>query len=310
MTHKRITERIIQAGEEAIEAEAIAQNRHGTLAGVEVDFRHPDLSDEWLPRPQWFVFGPPPANAGILFPNEAAELIQDADAPSLPVIEARAGDRVSVERVLPQIVDGRLDHPHDKLRQLVYLQIERPSGEVVHLPEPLAFFGRTQVREGPGREAFDNILSRICAHNGVTDIHNGADPCGPPWGWSSPLERVALGVGATAHDAYFRLLAKMEAEGVSAAGLRSLVNAAALAGFLLGKVEARKAEKVALASEKNRQLGTAKIVRSDWPEKAKAIWAAHPDYRRTRVANLIAEGTDDDPRSISRAIKTIDPHRH
>jgi hypothetical protein len=64
---------------------------------------------------------------------------------------------------------------------------------------------------------------------------------------------------------------------------------------------------VALAADRNRQLGTASVTRFDWREKADAIWAEHPTYSPTRVSNLIAEGTDDDPRSIYRAIKSRKP---
>lgn len=311
---RRITERRIAEGDTAIEAEKIARERHGKLDGVEVDFRHPDIPDDWLPRPQWYVAGRPPNNAGILFPSEALALdrLDDSERARYPdkleAIEARPGDRICVDRALPQIIDGRLDHPHDRQCWLVYLRLERPSGELIKLPEPLSFYGSTQVRDGPTREAFDHILDRICKHAGVREIHELRDPYG--FRWSASLDLVAQHFGAEAYDDYFRLLQMLGDNGPAKALLRAIANDAALAGFMLAKVEMRKAEAVALAGERNRQRGTAKVTRLDWRERAKQIWADHPDYRRTKVANIIAEGTDDDPGSIMRAIKPLDPHRH
>jgi len=142
MTHRRIKARHVAQSETALIAAAIAgEQRHGFIDGVEVDFRHPDLpASDWEAAAWWYVWGVPPRNAGIIFPAEA-ELDLDAlreakgmmGAALVPVF-ARAGDRVSIINVVPKIEDRRFDHPHDAQQRLAYLQIERPSGEIVCPP--------------------------------------------------------------------------------------------------------------------------------------------------------------------------------
>src|SRR4051812_44923030 len=79
MTHKRITERQIQEGVEGEAAALIAgEARHGFLDGVEIDFRHHDLSTDWEPLPQWFVPGPPPIHAGVILPSDIPAVIVEA----------------------------------------------------------------------------------------------------------------------------------------------------------------------------------------------------------------------------------------
>ena len=88
--------------------------------------------------------------------------------------------------------------------------------------------------------------------------------------------------------------------------LSMVANSAALAGFALGKVEACKAEKIGLASHRNRQLATAKNTNHHWRDAAKEIWAKHPKWTTHRVAKQIAQG-DEDVSSVQRSIKKLAP---
>lgn len=314
----RIQKKQVGAGERAaIAAEIACGGRLGVLDGVEVDFRHPELPPEdWEARPFWHVWGSPPSNAGILFPGEAshapeAQLREFKGGLSIPLIAVAAGDRISIESVITEIADRRFDHPHDAQKRLALLRIEKASGEVVHPPGPLMFYGTTQIRRGATRESFDHILGRICRHAGTETLYerglNGYYK-GTDFDWDMPLEQIARHFAADAHDAFFDLQSRFPEGDLGGAHLRNLANSAALAGFLLGKIEARKSEQVAGSVMANRDRATEKVTRVDWLAKAKAIWAEHPDWRRTRVAHMIAEGSDDDPRAIMRAIKKIDPH--
>lgn len=293
--------------------------RHGIIDGVEVDFRHPDLpASDWEARPFWHVWASPPSHAGIIFPAEAAfgearlrgeKQLDDA----LPAIYANPGDKVTVTSVVPMIKDRRFDHPHDAQHRLAYLRIERPNGDVVDLPEPLAFYGVTQIREGALRETFDHLAARIALHAGVQGLESRQrDPFDFTRYWDRELSEIALRAAQDAHRDYFGLLDQLpegEKGGQLRARLRSLINAASLAGFMLGKVEARKAERMGAATLRNQERAVAAVARTDWTEKAEAIWKDHPEYSRTRVAKLIAEGTDDDQRSIMRRIQSVEPSR-
>jgi hypothetical protein len=316
MTHRRITPSRVEAGETARAAALIAgPDRHGVIDGVHIDFRHPDLDPaEWEPAPWWYVWGDGPAHAGILFPSEVAAgseedlrfIKGDLD---VPLIAARAGDVITVRYVTPLIRDGRFDHPHDKTRMLAFLRIERPSGEIVEPNKPLTFFGATILREAATRDAFDHLLSRACVLSGTAHLYeqgvNGEYP--GRWSWNMPLEEIGRHLGADAHDAYFRLLKLLPDEGLGY--LRQLANKAALAGFLIGKAEAKKAEHIAGAVLANRDKATAATTRIDWRVRAAKIWQEHPLWKRRRVAKLIQE---DDPdaelSSIMRSIRKLDPH--
>ncbi len=320
-TARRIAEKQVGEGERNATATDIGcGSRVGNLDGVHVDFRHQDLpADDWEARPFWHVWGDSPAHAGILFPGEAAsgteaELRAEKGGLAIPLLRVEEGDRITIESVVVEVGDRRFDHPHDVQRRSAFLRIDRRSGEVVRPHRPMMFYGRTQIRKGALRESFDHILARVCAHAGVQTPYiaglNGHFPGfadGGHWSWDRPLEELARYETAEAHDAFFELAARLDELG--AAHLRRLINSASLAGFLLAKVEARKAEKTAAGVMLNREAATKKVTRLDWRARAQEIWAEHPDYRRTRVAKMIAEeNPDDDQSSIMRALKPIDPH--
>lgn len=322
MTHRKIARRAVGTGEASAAAAAIAgELRHGVIDGVEVDFRHPELpAQDWEARPFWHVWGQPPASAGIIFPGEAsyrvAELrkLKSLDE-NVPAVFARPGDRLTIASVVPKFADRRFDHLHDAQQRLACLVIKRPSGELVCPTEPLTFYGTSQIRDGALRETFDHVLSRISAQAGVADLFERSPQDAPgcdftPF-WSLSFEDMALIAAQKAHRAYFNVRAALPSDDtadpkLSRAHLRSLVNNAALAGFLLAKAEARTAEKAGAGTMKNQVLASAARTNTVWRDKANAIWKAHPDWRTHRVAKHVAE-SDDDLSSVQRAIKGLAP---
>lgn len=312
---ERIKQRRIATGETAVAADRIAgAERRGFIDGVEVDFRHPDLSPEWEPLPQWYVWARPPIHAGILFPKEAALRLTDefkqikADLEDLPAIEAQPGDRVSVESVVPQIGDRRFDHPHDNQCRLAYLQLERGSGEVVRGIGPLAFYGATRIRAGAHRETFDHVLARIRIHTAKELYERGLNGSYPPssWNWAMPLEDIARVMGAQAHAAFFKLLDLLppdEGGSTARAHLRSLANDAVMAGFLLAKSEARAVEDRAM-----RQIAAARQAADtrrddDLIEKGRDLEALHPTWKRNRIAKeLLADYPHRELSSVNRSL--------
>lgn len=312
MANRRITERRAGAGKVGGEAAAlIAGSRVGIVDGVHVDFRHPELDPaEWEAAPHWYVWGLPPQNIGVIFPSEAAlgvdELtrIKSPEVSELPVFIAKPGDSLSITHVVPEIRDARFDHPHDRQTRLAYLKLE--SDGVQHaLPSPLQFVGTTRIRDGATRLVFDNTVERICKLTSVHDIQ--AASIRLPERWDASLESRAIAAAVRAHSAVFQLLDETGEESFHAARIRTLANNAVLMGFLLAKSEARRAEASAAKSAENALKGAAKVTRLDWRKKAEEIWAMDPSLKVHAVAVRIAEGTEDDVRSISRAIKKLKP---
>jgi hypothetical protein len=288
--------------------------RVGTFQGVHIDLRHGDIPQgEWEALPWWHVWGPTPKWAGIIFPSEASVGLKKLRAGKawrdLPAIYARPGDRITVAAVSVERARNSFDHPHDREVRLATLRIERATGETVEAG-PLAFYGTGAIVGHATREAFDHMVERILGHAGFAGFSTPDERLDAGEYWGLSLEHAALKFAQSAHRDFFRLHDAMSADeaGNDRAVLRSLANDAMLAGFLLAKIEAQKPVGMATATMANRAKGTAKVTRTDWREKARAIWSEHPELRRERVANLIAEGTDDDPRSIKRAIKPLDPH--
>lgn len=308
---KRITERQVAEGDDARLAALLAgELRVGTLQGVHVNLLHDQLPQgEWEAAPWWYVW----PNTGIVFPGEAkfgmAELRErKAATDEEPAVFALEGDNITIERVEVEATDERFDHPHDREVRLAFLRIERPTGEVLRPDKPLRFFGVSHIKGAGKREAFDHIVERILRHAGVEALPSRT----PDDLWGQPLEAVALESARQAHRAYFDLYPTLPPyeEGQARALLRIVANEAALAGFVLGKIEARKAEGMATAIMVNRERATAEVRRDDWRERAKAIWAEHPDYRRNRVTDIICdEFPDEHKRSIMRALKPLDPHK-
>lgn len=304
---KRITTRQIGAGEDAALAVRLGGDlRVGNFQGVHIDFRHPELPiGEWEALPQWPVWGEPPVNAGIIFPSEArfgiAELRKVKAMPDQPAVYAQPQDRITIERVEVQASERLFDHPHDREVRLAFLRIERPTGEVLRPPGPLAFFGKGRILRHATRESFDHIIERALRLAGL----DGFPPRPVDYFFRKRTpEDEAIFAAAEAHGDYFKLFERLSGDDMGRAYLRSLANQAALMGFLVAKLEARTAERAGGGVMRNRAKATEAITRVDWHAKAKALWAEHPGWTLNRVSELIAdEDGSAETRSVARSIR-------
>ena len=293
-------------------AKIAGPERHGVLEGVTVDFRHPELPlIDWEPAPHWHAWSRQHASAKIIFPVEArtglAKLRTETGLVNYPAVYARPGDKVSVVAVEVRDVDRRFDHPHDRQTRQARLQVERSTGEIYSPPDPMSFYGRTRIREGATRDAFDHLAARICQYAGIVQLEPASLDMSDREIWSDQLEDTAVIAATRSVDAFARLYKSLS--DIDRALLRKVINNTAIAGFVLGKIEARKAEKIAAPVANNLRKGSVKVRRDDWTNLARAIWSEHPDWTVNAVANEIAEelGADDDPRSIRRNIEKVMP---
>jgi hypothetical protein len=313
---ERIIPRPVGSGESSEIAAAIGgEQRHGFIDGVEVDFRHPELPLEWVAAPFWHVWADGRSHAGLIFPEEAVfpldELRDLKGLPDdFPAIYVREGDRLSIASVVVSINDPRFDHPHDYQEREARLKIERASGEVEFLEKGLTFLGAMRVRNGATRHSFDNIAARICSHAGKDDLEPREGSASGHY-WEMPLEQIALDSAWMAREAYQQLLRVLPEDGAPGAKLeraylRKVINRAALAGFLLGKVEARKPEKMAGSSLINLELAQQARVNQPRRDAAEAAWKKHPTWRSYRIAKLIAL-PGEDVGGVSKSIKHLAP---
>jgi hypothetical protein len=299
---RRITKRRIGKNEFAISAALIGgELRVGTLDGVHVDFRHPQLPPDFEAPPWWPAWGAPPYNAGLVFPVAAAHGIEEI--PDCEPVYVRAGDRISVESVETTVADARFDDPHDREARLATLKIERPNGKTA-TAGPLAFFGNSRLLEGGIREAFDHMIERLLRHNGVDEFPAEYDADGgyTPL-WMRPLEEIALAMARDAHGAAFELLDTLAENDPQRSRLRRALNRTALAGFLLGKFEAREATERA-----ERQVRVAQSTGADkTPPRllkiAREMADANPDWTRNKLSIELEDSWERDRRSIIRTLK-------
>ena len=310
---ERISRRAIGTSEAGERAAAIgAEERHGLIDGVEVDFRHPDLpASDWWADPSWWVWGY--QRCGVVFPTDAERAREDREAARQEGIEVPPahflgdGDKITVASVVHKIGDRRFDHPHDAQIKLAYVRLHRANGEVIDLENPIPFYGRTRILQHGTREAFDQIAQRICDRLGVDDL--------PRWGisstpagdvWEQPLDHLAGIFARDAERAFNNLLPHLPDDGapdakLERANLRKLINKAALAGFLLAKAEARAAEHVARGVWKNLELAQDARLRTDLIAAAQEVWGKHPTWTKNRVAEAIRGDA-----SLRSAIRTIE----
>lgn len=313
---RRITAKVVAEGEDAAIAARIAgPARHGVLQGIEVDFRNSQIPPDWEPYAWWYVWDGGRTRPSLLFPSEAVfglthlrdemGLSDDTAEP----IWLQPGDKVSVDRVETVKTDRRFDHPHDAETKLVFLKVVRADGTQELPPVPLPFYGTSRLFRGAKRSSFDSIVERAMA-SAAMEADNPALAM-EPWvnWWEKPLAVHASSEARRALRAYWELHSSLNSvsNGKLTAHLRRLANSAALAGFLLAKAEAKKPEHMAAAIFSNGQKGADAVRRDDWRDKAQALWNEHPTDTVNSVAVRIMEGTDDEVRSIARAIKSLAP---
>lgn len=318
---RRITELQVQAGEEGQTAVEIATTgRVGVFEGVHVDFTHADLPPgEWWARPWWHVWADGEQHCGLIFPGEAKAAEADGigwkrirERTTREEIFALPGDRLTVARVQQLQEVTFLHHPHDYSVRYAFLTLTRPDGTTINDIGPLAFYGSTRLIGHGSREAFDNAIARIATLS-LDGLQLPKDEEGflsrrlEPWK-HSPSE-AALHFAGEAHDELFSLIDELSPDDTSGyVRLRSLVNAALLAGFALAKHEAQPAERQAAGAAKGAKAGGEKTADHVSREMAKKLWAENPTETAYWVAKQIcATHQDKDPNTVTRSIKHLTP---
>ena len=316
MTDRRITEYAVAEGPEAEAAAEIATKTHyGILDGVEVDFRHPLLPvHDWHASSFFYVWGDGLQQAGVIFPSEAAHCSIAAARSkkgipdNFPTIFVNVGDRLTVADVVIYQEDRIFDHPHDKESRHAILQVTRRDGSVELLDKPMMFRGSTQLRHGPWRLQFDNVIDRIKHYVGednLSGVTQYSIPV-PPEGRSLTAEEQAYFAAYSAHKSYFDLYDAIEALDVPnkvamQASLQRLANSAAMASFLLGKVEARRADQIASKTVKSGKRVGLSNANQYWVEEAERLWKENPQWTLNKIAETISLGDANDKRSIMKA---------
>lgn len=303
----RLVNRHVVQGEVAQQALAVADaSCEGVVDGVLIDFRHPGLPPaEWEARPWWFVGDTDAPFCGFLLPSEAAALDEgrwgvlgeDEDLiqrkKSLP--RAAPGDRLTVESVVDRISDRRFDHRHDATVKMAYLALTRASGEVVRPSSPMAFYGATQLRDAPERDAYDRLASRILAEHGNPNPHafeirhRLGWPFAPAEGYGLS-ERAALAIERV-ELAWLKLhTTHLRDDPMGRAALRSALNNAVLAAFFQAKHESKPAEDRQQRVEEGADRGRGKPKANDGRfDYARSIWRDDPSLSLTALAREVVE---------------------
>lgn len=325
----------VAEGQTAQEALAVADaSRAGVVAGVAVDFRHPDLPPgEWIARAWWDVAHDSEAHAGFIFEEEAVacerELAAMPESGAQDLMDRRAlimrklalphvkpGDRISVESVVPRIVGGPFHHPHDMTVRLANLVCTKPSGETIRPASPLTFYGITQLRTGPERDAYDRLADRILLAVGGLDprkyevTRKYREDAAGRW-QDAPLDVRAAHAIEQADNAITDLVAilgTLEDEGRAGALLRCAVNEAALAGFLQAKHESTRAEQ--WAGKQKPRLDQGRLANKDYDNRralALQIWADKPKAAINEVSKIVAQKLGKEKSSVMNSLWEIVP---
>ncbi|HWV60275.1 MAG TPA: hypothetical protein VN034_06460 [Sphingopyxis sp.] len=292
---RRVTDLQVQEGEEGrIAVELATTGRVGELEGVLIDFTHPDLPpDEWWARPWWHVFGDGEHHCGIVFPGEAAAPKEDWDRAKADVqrkpIYAVAGDTLKIGRVQQHNEVSNLHHMHDIRPRLAYLTLIHADGTEETEIGPLAFYGSTRLIGHGAREAFDNAIARIAAIEPTGLAQTMFDSNRRP-DWQNGADVVAKFYAAEAHDELFAMIDALNEDDTRGhVRLRSLVNAALLAGFALAQHEAERAFEEERRREERRKLATKARTDPDREICARTVWTEKPHLTTNAVAEIMME---------------------
>jgi hypothetical protein len=268
--------------------------------GVTINLNHPELSPlTWELQGQ---FGTSNYSGPILwFPS-------DPTPPKVhfPLVTLRQGDLVQITDVTLESVGRGLDDSFDFQRRIAKLQVIRPG-----VKSPIPLRGRLILRSPhallvggrSGRQTGGVTISRIGARlEAMTTLAAIRETQQPDSDDFTEAARQAL---------------TRQAEAVLQGDINEASNAAAAAGYFLARAEDQMHPAVDRGFKSLRQLRDASAKggkkRAEgksavWIPRAKEIWSQHLDYTVNRVAELIAEETGADIRSISRAIKTFKPN--
>lgn len=314
---RRLVNRHIIVGEIAQQALAVAAaDQEGIVDGVIVDFRHPSLPPgQWEARAWWHTaLSTKDRNrCGFLFPSIAAkidrgELREELEpGETIPYPRAKPGDKITVESVVDEISDRRFDHIHDAIVKNAFLVLTRPNGDQIRPESPLTFYGVTQFRDGPERDAYDRLAARILIENGGVDPHKYDAELKIEDTAEITLGEKALLAISDAERSWVKLVdVHLKDDPQGQAALRWALNAAVLAGFMQAKHELRAAEKTAAATMANLKKGSDALRNSQWHDFAGEMWKSQPNLSRSAVfkAMVAAEvAHPDEQRSILRSIK-------
>lgn len=306
---KRLEARHIAQGHVAQQALAVSRaDREGEVDGVLVDFRHADIPPgEFEARAFWYVASDSSNHAGFLFPSEAKAIERTLkgkspaalrkasrhgdfrDALALP--RACPGDRISVEKVIDEILQGPFDHPHDRMAKRLDLILTRRSGEVVRPASPLTLYGITQIKQGPERDVYDRLVERV-----LLEHPPGTDPLrfGLTRGsFFLQVDRTLEDVRDSAvEDAErsineLRELGLLEQERIGTL-IRMLTSEVALLAFCQAKIEMRQAEMRATMQLENLSEGSRSQTNWERLAECQRLADANPLWKRTQIAKMVA----------------------
>lgn len=296
-------------GERADSAALIAGPlRQGSLEGVSINFRHSDLPEtEWEPLPWWYVWSDNPGSASIIFPSEAAgglaKLRKAKRLPDLPAVFARPQDKITIERVDWDDPQTPFRHKHDRHVRFANLRIERPTGEVLHPPKPLAFFGLLRLAPPDLLQELERMTARVLEITGWTRFPDIEERIGV----EDRAHYSLLEMTHATHRDLAKLIDRFSEDFGTRCALKLLVNEALAMGYALGKLEARPAERFGTGAARGIEAGAAATRNDPWRDEAARFWAEHPDWTLYAVANAIKADTDDSQNSIERAIAHLCP---
>lgn len=170
-------------------------DRHGTLDGVEIDLRHPDLDpNEWEMLPlgledrrnsrtpfiwfpglgEWTAGSELEAECATMSPKEAARLRRLYKEDVTPDATVFAGDRIIISKVIISTRNDPFTHKHDQEVRYAFLKIVRTNGKTQRLKVPIRFLGRTTFQlHGSHWNVLEKIAQRIFAR---FDLHSIDDP--------------------------------------------------------------------------------------------------------------------------------------
>lgn len=305
-TRRRLVKREISVGQRQKDALSVARaDREGVVDGVIVDFRHPDIPPgEWEAREFWHVGADTLQHCGFIFPTELQTCLDPSNTDrrnlipeKLKLPRAYAGDKLTVEAVIDQISDNNFDHRHDATIKVAQVVLTRVNGETVRPASPMNFFGVTQLRDGPMRDAYDRIAARILSEHGWPDSDrlealSKLRPITTTWVSEQDLnlsERALLAVEES-ERAWHELIDKYFCDDVHGQVLlRTAMAGAVRAAFFQAKHESREAERRATAQLEN--LAEGPRTRKGWDRIASArkLASKNPEWKRNRIATGVIE---------------------
>ncbi len=289
-------------------ADILEQDRVGEIQGVRFDLRHPGLDPEvyFAPDFVWQLYA-----AGIRCPwNE------DRSDPEVKIVDA--GDRVFFHKVDKfNRGEGLLTDPHDAFDLWAYIAIERSSGQIDVLDEPISFVAKDAMgpyAETDGSDRDDGYREYIENHHvtfkkiafRIERLRKSEQLTGEKGQWLKLADEMLS--QAFEESEYFKENVKED--------IGTLIDLVATAGYALARAESATtlmplAQK-ALNARKSRAAATEAArranLKADTPEmlsQASVMCVAEPNLSLTTCAKRLGEQFGRDPRNVREAIKHL-----